>query len=467
MNVSVLRPRILLLISGGWAVRNYIRSGLVDLLSKQAEVIVMLPSGDSVFEEELRSRGLRVEFYLPYSVPRPLSFLNVSMVNGLNRRLGLWHPTFWRWVKSVHPLWKRPYLEVLRFASVLCQNKSLYRAGRQLHDKWVESFPVLEDYVRLFEDVRPDIVVSSNPFDWSELPLSLVAARLHVPTVTAIVSWDNLSYKGFPLTRFTRYMVWSDLMKRELLRIEPQLDLDQIQITGTPQFDFHLSEELIWTREEFFGRIGGDPTRPLITYSACADLTFSEEPEVVAMLWQAIEQGDVIDNPQLLIRLHPHDKTDRFDRIRQRCPSLLIKRPWKHNADRFWWFTPTRDDLALLSNTLRYSDISVNAFSTIVLDSAIFDKPIVCVAFSSERDSPAADYLRHSSEIGHCQYLSESKAVRVAFSLVELISHLNSYLSDPSAERELRHRMVEQICGPVDGTTKYRMVDCILSTLKQ
>lgn len=460
------RPRILLLISGGWAVRNYIRSGLLDFLIEQAEVIVMMPSGDPNFETELRSQGVRVEFFSSYSIPRGLSILNHLLVNAHNRRLGLWHPVFWRRVSSLEPFWKRPYLELFRAASVLVQNENIFQVGRRLHDKWLHTLSVLRSYQLLFDDLRPDIVVSTNPFNWSELPVVLLAQQSGVPTVTAILSWDNLSYKGFPLARFSRYAVWSKLMKQELLRAEPELDPDQIVVTGTPQFDFHLAEDLVWGRGKLFERIGADPSRPLITYSACTDLTFPEEPEVVEVLWGAIERRKVLDRPQLLLRLHPHDLTDRFEHLRTRCPGLLFSRPCEHTDRRFWWFNPRREDLALFSNTLRYSDVNVNVFSTVALDSATLDRPIVCIAFSNKPKGLATEYFRVAPFFGHCKYMSESGAVKIAFNLEELISHLNFYLKNTSADRDARRRMVEQICGPVDGQAVKRMMDCILGVLQ-
>ena len=57
------RPRLLLLISNGWAVRNYVRSGFIELLEPEVDITVMMPPGDAAFEAEMHARGLGVVLF--------------------------------------------------------------------------------------------------------------------------------------------------------------------------------------------------------------------------------------------------------------------------------------------------------------------------------------------------------------------------------------------------------------------
>lgn len=460
------RPRLLLLISCGWAVRNYLRSGFLDVLKPEVDIIVMVAPGDAPFGDEVRAMGVRVEHLRPRSLPRRLGSLNGLLVNADNYRLGFWDRYLWRWTLALQPAWKRPYLCLKGMIGRFISFSPFYEIARWLEAQWLRTLPRNHPYEALFAEICPDIVLSTDPYSLQELPVSILALQRGLPTLAAIVSWDNLSYKGHLLAQYSHYVVWGDMMKEDLLRHWPGLRPEQIFVTGSPQFDFHQREDLVWGREQFFARIGGDPRRKLVTYAANVEQIFPDEPEVVAQLWEAIQQGRVIDRPQLLVRLHPHDANQRFEALRARCPGLLLSRPWPYRADRFWWFTPGVDDLALLANTLQYTDVNVNMGSSITLDSAIFDKPVVNVAFTTSTRDPRAQRVPHAHESTHYRRVVSCQSVRMAFSLNELIDGINAYLKFPELDRAGRQRVVQWICGPADGTAYRRIADCVLGVLE-
>jgi hypothetical protein len=436
---------------------------VLDGLCTAADVTVMLPPGDANLEAELRATGCAVEHLTNASLPTGLSALNFVLVNAENIRHGLLHPSFWRWQLSLQPRWKRPVLEGLRACARLAQHPRLMRAGQRLQDRWLRSLPAVVQAGETIDRLRPALVFSTNPYRPNQVAPAIAAAIRKVPTVTAIMSWDNLSYKGLPLAPFSRYLVWSDLMADEIFR-SGLVSREQIHVTGTAQFDFHVDPRCKWTREDFFARIGGDPGRRLITFSTGAPQALPEEPELVELVWNAINRGDVRDRPQLLVRLHPHDPTDRFDALSKRCPGLLVRHPW---ASRLVgsWFVPSFQDLALLTNTLRHSDVLVNILSTMALDGMILDRPAVCPIFSTRPTTAAAVYLRDSILFGHIRDLVETGAVSLARNAEQLIGAINTALEQPHAGEGLRRRAVRRLCGVVDGHAGDRIAAAILGAL--
>lgn len=175
------------------------------------------------------------------------------------------------------------------------------------------------------------------------------------------------------------------------------------------------------------------------------------------MIMDAIRAGRIRGNPQLLVRLHPHDVTGRFEPLKQRYPELILQTPWPHTTSHSWWFAPSLDDLALQSNTLRHSAVLINTASSMTLDAAIFDTPIVNVAFAPRPSDPLHRRVPHYHQSKHYSRVYQTGAVRMAFSLEELIAGINAYLEAPSLERLQRRQVVDQICGPVDGKSIERL----------
>lgn len=213
--------------------------------------------------------------------------------------------------------------------------------------------------------------------------------------------------------------------------------------------------------EEFFGRIGGDPRRPLVTYAANTEWLFPDEPAVVIGLWNAIQRGDVHGLPQLLVRLHPHDITPRFEVVRKECPGIFIQQSSSPREGWHMWFAQNLDDLALLSNTLRYSDVTANLSSSMTLDAAIFDKPVINVAFSTRPNHPHMRRIPYTPLSAHYRRITESGAVKIAYSMEELVRWINRYLADPSLEREERWAIVRSICGRVDEGAVGRIIEAL------
>jgi hypothetical protein len=458
------RKTVLVLISMGWLVRNFVRSGLLDMLAEHADVVVGLPTGAHEVEHELTTRRVRSVMLPTLKLRWYQNFATLVLIYAHNRRFGLWHPAMWRWIVSVERPSRRLVLQFVRLLSWITSGSVLYERCRKWLLDSVAAIPADAATQEIFDEVRPDVVLAGNPFAFQELTIAHEARRRNVPVLATIVSWDNLSYKGFPLARFTRFLVWSDLMRGELLRTDASIDPASIVVTGTPQFDFHLEERLDWGREKLFATANLDPDRPTVLYTASAHTTFPEEPELVHRLWQALENGAVPGRPQLMLRTHPHDVTDRFGHLRERGPGLVFSHPGA-TSTRLWFFSPSMDDIALLSNSVRYADVCVNVFSTVVLDAAVVDTPTVCVAFSYSPNSPATRYTEVCMDFGHCKYIADSGPAQIARNMTQLTSQIARYLADPSLDREHRREVVDRICGPVDGHAASRIADAVFDVL--
>ena len=207
-------------------------------------------------------------------------------------------------------------------------------------DRWhqaaVDRMPAVDHWQALFERIRPSVLFCSHQRPPIILPPVLAARRCGIPTATFIFSWDNMTSKGRIAAPFDHYLVWSDLMRRELLRYYPDVGPDRIHVVGTPQFDPYADERLRWSREEFFRRIKADPSRQLICFSGNNVDNGPEDQAQVRILMDFIRSGRITGNPQVLLRPAPVDDGTRFDAVRRDFPELIYAHPGWSGTQMDW-----------------------------------------------------------------------------------------------------------------------------------
>ena len=336
--------------------------------------------------------------------------------------------------------------------------------GIQLLDRWhckaAGRLGEVAHYRRLFEEINPSVLFCSHQRPLSIIQPVIAARQAGIPTATFIFSWDNLTSKGRIMLPFDHYLVWSEHMGRELLRYYPDISQDRIHVVGTPQFDPYADETLLWTREEFFRRVGADPGRPLICYSGGDLGTCPEDPQHLRMLLELIRSGEIRGNPQVIARPAPVDDGKRYDSSRKAFPELIFSRPqWLHMRPGDWASVqPTAEDLQFLANLVRHCDLNINMASTMTLDFSIHDKPVVNIAFDVADPPPFGVSLwDFFYRFEHYRPVVEIGAARFARSPSELAQHVNAYLDDPALDREERRRLVELEVGLPIGQSSPRI----------
>ena len=324
----------------------------------------------------------------------------------------------------------------------------------------------MEHYRRLFEALRPRVLFCSHQRPVTIVAPVLAARSLGIPTVTFIFSWDNLTSKGRIAAPFDHYLVWSAHMRDELLRYYPDVRAEQVHVVGTPQFDPYADDTALWSREEFCARVGADPSRPIICYSGGDAGTCPEDPKHVGVLMDLVRSGRIRHAPQVLVRPAPVDDGSRFADVRRAHPELLWAQPhWVHARPGDWSrVLPLPEDIEFLANLTHHADLNVNLASTMTIDFALRDRPVVNVAFDVSDPPPFAKPLwEYYYTFEHYRRVVELGAARFARSPAELADHVNAYLDDPSLEREARRRLVElQVGAPVGSAGA-----CVVEALRR
>jgi hypothetical protein len=284
---------------------------------------------------------------------------------------------------------------------------------------------------------------------------------LDIPIATHILSFDNLTSRGYlPLKHFDQYLVWQTRMADELKRLY-QIDEHKIIMTGTPQFDFHVQEAFRWSKEKTYQMIGLKHSGPYLVYCANHIAITPNEPELLSQIITELAAEDRFSNYQWVLRLHPMDLYGRWAELSKKCNQLVISYPWAHDDKSSFWAVPTHDDLALLGNTLRYAKATLTIASTVALDSAIVDTPIVCLGFHPNTGSPEDKFYHDAHFSHHYLPIMQTRAIPLATNIESLKRLLADAIENPAALKAERAGLVAEICGAVNGQSAERIAEVI------
>lgn len=308
-------------------------------------------------------------------------------------------------------------------------------------------------YRELFARTRPTVLFCTHQRPTIAVAPVLAAQSLGIPTVAFIFSWDNLSSKQRIAAPFDHYCVWSQAMGEELRHYYPTVPRSAVHVVGAPQFDAYADPRLLWTREAFCRRVGADPDRSIVCYSGGDVGTCPDDAHHVALLLRLIRERRIPGRPQVLLRPSPVDDGRRYADVRRAFPELLYAPPaWVHVTAGDWSrVAPLPADLQLLANVTFHCAVNVNVASTMSLDFALRDRPVVNIAFDLTSPPPLGRPLRDVYyRYEHYAPVVALGAVRLAYDADDLAQHVTAYLADPALDRDGRRRLVElEVAMPI------------------
>ena len=326
--------------------------------------------------------------------------------------------------------------------------------------------PEVTHYREFLGKIKPSVIVCTNQRSLDVLPLILAGRSMGIPSVAFIFSWDNLTSKGRIVAPFDHYLVWSAHMREELQRYYPEIPDERVHIVGTPQFAPYADAHLQVSRTEFFSRFGADPERPLICYSGGDAVTCPEDPEHVRVLMDLVRSGRIQGRPQVIVRPTPVDDARRYAKVVADFPEMIFAVPaWIRTSAEDWTrVIPLPADVEFLANLTRHADLNVNVASTMTLDFALRDRPVVNVAFDVNDPPPFGRPLwEYYYRFEHYRPVVDIGAARFARSPSELADLINAYLTNPQLDRENRRRLVDLEVGIPLAEANGRIVDVVAS----
>jgi hypothetical protein len=318
---------------------------------------------------------------------------------------------------------------------------------------------------RFFEKYRPDAVVLTSPgtFDYDHYVIR-EAKRHDIRVVSYVLSWDNTTVRGLGVNLNDQIIVWSDVMKDELVRLH-RIPAEIISVDGVPHYDYYVNSKAhMMSKNELSKEFGFDPKRRLLFLATKSPNCFLYNSDIAKVICDAIRDGRLPKDIHLLVRLHPiyfrkrngqyafKKDISEWEKLLRQYGNDYLSVDYPSMLEGKLSFFMRESEIAKLASILKNSEVVINMFSTLNLEASIFDKPTVNVAFQFSHKRPPSTKIARF-DIGydevqtHNQRVVRSNGTTVAHSAEQLIGYINRYLQSPHLHASGRKQIVANECG--------------------
>ena len=341
---------------------------------------------------------------------------------------------------------------------------SAVRSVIRFFEKFV---PINPDVAAALKKYQPDLVVVPDIVFPIDRTFIRAAKKMNFYIVGLVRSWDNLTSKGVVQILPNKLVALNSVMKAEAIKYAGMKEKDVV-VLGTPQYD-HYFKGKTPSREEFLKSLGIPLDRRLIFCAPFFNDYIKSAIKIINTLTDSIKSGRLPGNCHLLVRFRPNSAEIPEGRLNS-SDHMTITRPCQLYFDNMGGLVKqdyefTESDVELLFNSLYFSDVTINTISTLSIDAAALDKPVINIRFDAEPKCPK----KHSVEVmtGHDHYeaIERSGGVALAFSLDQLVEQINEYLKNPRLHAEGREKMREVQIETFDGQSGKRVAEFIKKTV--
>jgi hypothetical protein len=447
------RPVLFITLSNGWGIRNFVHTGLIARMAGYTRVVVYVSGFNlKAVKDYCRSLDAEVRELDIFSEPASWRLLRqlrkklfqsiykikTEQIKEAKRRSGRIQSLMGRLVS---------YMGRFGFAC------SLLQVLEEI-DFYINNSRRYENDFKFF---RPRCLFIGSPFDYIDGAMVREAAKWGVPSVTMVPSWDNLTSKGMIWSGYERIFVWSEYQKKEILHYYPSYRPGQVLVTGIPQFDVYaqpLPPE--FERSCYLSSLGIPVEKRILLYSTTAASMFPEEPQVIAHLAQAVLDGILPADLYILVRCHPQDDASRYTDITT-YPNVKIWPPSRRPGEDIYRWAAPRDELLHLAAMLRHSAVCVNVSSTMTIDAAACDIPVINVCYDGDAGKPYLKSVRRYFDYTHYAPVVETGAAPLAHSRQELLQLVREALEAPERRQVNRQALLHQYCEYTPGGAAERL----------
>ncbi len=357
----------------------------------------------------------------------------------------------------------RPLIYILRYSKI----------ARFFFRKTLNLLFTPKLYSDLFDKYHPDLVISDTAGWRLDQFLLRQAHRKKIRTSTVVIGWDNPSSQGLPGAEVDDIVVWSEIHKKEAV---DGMDWrpGKIHVCGMPLYDGYISGKWLIGRGEYNNLHSLDPTRKVISFAATA-LSISPNFHIIEMLAEVINSGELVEPSQLLIRLHPnHFKSQpHYQEERKAILALAEQTPNVHvveprevleGMERY-----SGEDYSEKASMLKYSDVLVTVYSTMVVEAALHDTPFISACINTETGWEK-NYWIPLSEVPDwptARRVVRSDAGKTIFTRADLVLALNAYLKEKTLHAKERKDFTVQELTYISGESTSHTAETILSLLEK
>ena len=134
-------------------------------------------------------------------------------------------------------------LYIWRMFGSLFAFRPMLRYGTKI-EQWLSwKFRPTRYFDDLFNELNPDLVFNCSHIHGTKADLPMrVASGMGIPSAVFIFSWDNLTSRSRIFLLMIITCCGIKKMAEQLIELySPDINIDQVHVTGSPQFDFHFN----------------------------------------------------------------------------------------------------------------------------------------------------------------------------------------------------------------------------------
>lgn len=346
------------------------------------------------------------------------------------------------------------------FTELLFSRLFANRIGRALARSFRSPFIKSRAYSELLAKYKPTLILSAHIFGEAEATLLREAKRRGIKTIGLINSWDKITSRGMAWVLPDKLLVHNELVRDEAVKY---LDIKakDVTIIGIPHYDIFFRGRP--TRKElFFQSIGLDPDKKIILFCPMGATYCKLDATYLNILVEFQLKQQISDDFQILVRFPPNDDVD-LEGL-EHPERIIIQRPGiRFTKERGIDWDMNAKDIQNLFDTLYYTSILICPPSSISIDAAVFDKPIINIKFAKYDTIQPNSNMYFESE--HYGKLVKTGGIRVVRDELDLLNSINAYYNDPRLEAKERARIVRQQCWQTDGQSGMRAARFIIDYL--
>ncbi|MBU1179780.1 CDP-glycerol glycerophosphotransferase family protein [Patescibacteria group bacterium] len=316
-----------------------------------------------------------------------------------------------------------------------------------------------EMIAKLFDKYNPNLVFSTAILSGMDFDILKEAKKRKIKTISMPKSWDNLDRILFRVEPDI-FLVQNENMKEQTVKHQA-INPDKIKVVGFPQFDIY-KEDVLTSKEAYCEKKGLDSNLPIL-FLGSEGIWSEGDERIFEEIILCRERGEV-KSCNIVVRPHfsiAHKNTyEKFRQYKNICIDNFFR---KSNFFGDKW-DPTREDQIDLTNLLYHCSALITFASTLALDSACFNKPVIAVAyginFKNNKDITEVIYKK-----GYYEQVAETGAPMLVYSKEELVSAINQSIENPYTRQEEVRKLRKDMCGAVDGGSGERIARFVFEYL--
>ena len=445
-------------IYDGMISKNILRTDVFEILRKRNDLRIVLivdPSKKETYQKEFNGPRIAIE--------SPIKFQH----KGFERA----------WVRFLAQIPRTQTIKLLITGSPLSPKKSFLKKFGLTLVSFIFDHKICRVILRkidrlvfsgwqlapLFEKYKPALVFAPNVFAVPDVWALKQAQKRGIKNIGMIKSWDNPTSKGLFRVHPDKLIVHNHILENETAGID-DYPKERIFTSGIPQYDIYFRSFSLQKRENFWKKYGIDPNKKIILYLEPGLILAPHGEEIWQIMNEFLEKNKIKFPAEIFVSIHPAYSAK--EEILKKLKHIKFVRlgEYANSGTKSWEFS--NDDMLELMYAVKFSDLVINIGSTMNIEAAILDKPIINIAFDGFKKQDYGKSVRQYYDFNHLKNIIKTGGVKVARSQEELLEQINKLLIDPSIGREGRKRITQEQCVFTDGESGKRLGEYILEVLK-